>query len=512
MKKNILGYCLLLVAVLLASCSKKNNYENVLPKDAAMVVSVDLVSMAEKSGLSGDEGAPVVARLNEALKSGAEGAGELIDKITKDPSESGLDLTEKIYYFIESGCVSTGLVIRVSDQDKLEDLLNALHNQQVCEKPVEAEGCMWTSMGRVLVTYTDDAFLALLDLKGGEAKDMLHMASMLLRQTEKDGFTATSDFQQMKNQKGDIVLLSSLDLLPGEYVTPLTMGVSATLDLKNIKALSTISFEKGKIVMDVQDITTDKVMTSLVEKQLQATNPVKGTYLDTFPANTFFWMSGNVDGNKIYQLLCENPTVRQQFESSIMPIDFEAIFGSIKGDVAVAVTNPLQNGFIAYADVTNSQFLQTFEDLKPLLALTNGQMQLINRGADSYEFRMRNGSMMGLRAGNVSFWFGVKNNRLYFTNDYNLVDTRVPGLTLRDCPWGQKVSGKRCFVGMNFTSASDQAKQLLGNNSQYAPAIGVLRILDYMTVETVDYKTSHIELTTKSKDKNVLQTLLEVFN
>ena len=139
-------------------------------------------------------------------------------------------------------------------------------------------------------------------------------------------------------------------------------------------------------------------------------------------------------------------------------------------------------------------------------------MQLINRGADSYEFRMQNGSMMGLRAGNVSFWFGVKNNRLYFTNDYNLVDARVPGLTLRDCPWGQKVSGKRCFVGMNFTSVSDQAKQLLGNNSQYAPAIGVLRILDYMTVETVDYKTSHIELTTKSKDKNVLQTLLEVFN
>ena len=32
-----------------------NNYENVLPKDAAMVVSVDLVSMAEKSGLSGDD-------------------------------------------------------------------------------------------------------------------------------------------------------------------------------------------------------------------------------------------------------------------------------------------------------------------------------------------------------------------------------------------------------------------------------------------------------------------------
>ena len=32
MKKNILGYCLLLVAVLLASCSKKNNYTRVRDK------------------------------------------------------------------------------------------------------------------------------------------------------------------------------------------------------------------------------------------------------------------------------------------------------------------------------------------------------------------------------------------------------------------------------------------------------------------------------------------------
>lgn len=185
MNRNVLIGCLLATVMLLASCSKKNVYENVLPKDAAVVVSVDLVSMADKSGLSSDKGAPVVARLSNALKSGAEGAGELIDKVTKDPSESGLDLTEKVYYFVGSGGVSTGLVMRVSDDGKLEDLLKALHDQQVCEKPVEADGCMWTAMGNVLVAYTDDAFLAMLDLKGGQAKDMLHSASMLLRQTEK---------------------------------------------------------------------------------------------------------------------------------------------------------------------------------------------------------------------------------------------------------------------------------------------------------------------------------------
>lgn len=238
---------------------------------------------------------------------------------------------------------------------------------------------------------------------------------------------------------------------------------------------------------------------------------MKGTYLDAFPANTFFWMTGNMDGGKVYDLLCENATIRQQFESSIMPIDFKAIFSSIKGDMAIALTNPLQNGFIAYADVTNSQFLQTFEDLKPLLAMTNGQMQLFNRGANDYEFRMQDGRMMSMRAGVVSFWFGVRNNRLYFTNDANMIDARVSGLSLRDCAWGKNVAGKRCYIGMNFASVADMAKQVLGANKQYASAAAALGCLDYMTIESTDYKSAHLELVTTNKDKNILQTILEAF-
>lgn len=510
MKRNILGGCLFLVILLLASCSNKKNYENVLPKDAAMVVSVDLASVASKSGLSGENGKATVARLSEALKSGLDGSGELIDRITENPSESGLDLTEKVYYFVESGGISTGMVARVSDEGKLGELMEVLHNQQICDAPQEADGCIWASLGRVLVAYTDDAFLALLDPKGGEAKDMLHTASMLLRQ--KEGFTASADFGRMKDAKGDIVMFSSLDLFPGEYVSPLTMGVSADLDLKNVKALSTINFEQGKVVVDVQNMTTDKVINGMIEKQLVATNPVQGSYLDAFPSGTFFWATGNVDGGKVYSLLCENPLIRQQFESSMMPIDFEAIFNAIKGDMALAVMNPLQGKFIAYADVTNSEFLQTFEDLKPLLALTNGQMQLLNKGTDSYEFRIQDASMIGMRGGVAQFWFGVKDNRLYITNDAELIGARVLGLTLRDCPWGEKVTGKRFFMGMNFASISGQAKQLLGANEQYAPIISILNQADYLTVETVDYKTTRLELVTKDKNKNILQVLLEVFN
>ena len=40
------------------------------------------------------------------------------------------------------------------------------------------------------------------------------------------------------------------------------------------------------------------------------------------------------------------------------------------------------NDLLIYADVTNKDFLQSFEDLKPLLAMTGGQMQLNSTGKD----------------------------------------------------------------------------------------------------------------------------------
>ena len=62
---------------------------------------------------------------------------------------------------------------------------------------------------------------------------------------------------------------------------------------------------------------------------------------------------------------------------------------------------------LIYADVTNKDFLQSFEDLKPLLAMTGGQMQLNSTGKDQYEFRMYR----------QSIWFGVKDNLLYISNN-----------------------------------------------------------------------------------------------
>lgn len=49
-KKWMAGCWMMLLVGIMASCASGDNYESALPKDAALVVSVNLASMAEKAG------------------------------------------------------------------------------------------------------------------------------------------------------------------------------------------------------------------------------------------------------------------------------------------------------------------------------------------------------------------------------------------------------------------------------------------------------------------------------
>ena len=512
MKNDKLNWISWMVCVLLlVSCKSGDEYESALPQDAAMVVSFNPVSIVEKSGLAGKEGEAKVQRLGDALKSGMQGSEQLVDKIMEDPSESGIDFRKNIYVFVESQSVSAGVLARVSDAGKLESLLESLSKQQICDVLNQDDGYAWTVMGNLLVAYTSDALLVLSDPNGGAPQDLCHTASMLLRQKETDGYCATPDFKRIKEGKGDIVALTSLDMLPGQYVTPILMGASGGLKLNDIKTLAEVTFGQGKMRVDFTNLTTDLVMKQMQEKQAQAFGKIEGTYLDKFPVNTGLWLSMHIDGKKLYEILCGHPLLNSQLENSMMPIDFESVFSSMKGDMAIA-GNPASGKFIAYADVTDDRFLQTFENLKPLMALTGGRMQLINRGAKGYEFRVSDGSMLGMQPGYQAWWFGVSDRRFYLTNQAEWIDAFVPGQTLRDGSWGKQVKGNLLYWGMNLASVIDQAGQAYGSQEEWKQALGFLHSLDYMTFAMEDMDKFCLELVMKDSDRNILQSFLSAID
>ena len=139
----------------MASCSSESEYANAIPKDAAMVMSFDFKTMAEKSGINGKGGEKVVAKLTDALKSGLEGeAYKTAEKIIQNPSESGLSFTDKVYMFITPHSNAFALLAKVDDEGKVEALLEALKNEQICtelKSEADVHGHRWVRRCALLI-------------------------------------------------------------------------------------------------------------------------------------------------------------------------------------------------------------------------------------------------------------------------------------------------------------------------------------------------------------------------
>jgi len=504
MRKSILGFTLLAVVMLLASCSPKSEYANAIPKDAAMVMSFDFKAMADKSGINGKEGEKIVTKLTDALKSGLEGeAYKTAEKIIQNPSESGLSFTDKVYLFITPHSTAFALLAKVDSESKVKDLLNALKNEQICTELKSESGCTWTQMGDALCAFNNGTFL-LMGSNKGDAPSLKGTLLALMRQDTENSFAKTNDFAKLSSAKGEIATVMNMSFIPNDLTMQMRMGMPADLKLEDIKYLLSATFEKGKVVIDMETLIENKDLIAMYEKQSEASAPIKGTYMEYFPANTLFWASGNINGKGIYDLMCQNPTIKQSLENPMLSVDIEKIFSSIQGDIAIGYTSLTDQDLLVYADVTNKDFLQSFEDLRPLLAMTGGQMQLNSTGKDQYEFRMYR----------QSIWFGVKDNMFYISNNEKLADEagRHYGVSLQNTPWAGEVTKNRFFMVFNMVQLMQDIKE----NPQLARMMGgdmamlnaILAPCEYIDAMAPDWKSAQMNFVMKDKDVNVLQLIV----
>lgn len=504
MKRTVLGFALLTVVMLLASCSSKSDYINAIPKDAAMVMSFDFKTMAEKSGINGKDGEKVVVKLTDALKSGLEGeAYKTAEKIIQHPSESGISFSDNIYMFITPHSNAFALLAKVDNEGKVKDLMETLKKEQICAELKSESGCTWTQMGTALCAFNNGTFL-LMGSNKGDAMSLKGSLLALMRQDAENSFVQTRDFAKLSAAKGEIIMVTNMSFIPNEMTMQIRMGMPADLKLEDIKYLLSTNFEKGKIVIDMETLIENKDLIAMYEKQSNATAHIKGTYMEYFPVNTLFWLGANLNGKGLYDLLCENPTIKQALGNPMLPVDIERIFSSIQGDVAIGYSSLLNNDLLVYVDVTNKDFLQSFEDLRPLLAMTGGQLQLNSTGKDQYEFRMYR----------QSIWFGVKDNLLYVSNNEKLADEagRRYGVSLQNTPWAGEVTKNRLFMTFNAAQlvkdvkGNPQLLRMLGGN--VATFNAILGPCEYVDLMAPDWKSAQMNIVMKDKDINVLQLIV----
>ena len=104
---------LAVLIVFMAACSKKAEYIHVIPADASAVASINLNSLADKAGLNDKQNEGMKQKMMEALKSGMNAAAfQQLEKIMKNPSQSGIDVKAPVFVFTSKTFISPTIVAK----------------------------------------------------------------------------------------------------------------------------------------------------------------------------------------------------------------------------------------------------------------------------------------------------------------------------------------------------------------------------------------------------------------
>ena len=504
MSKKIFNNLLLIGILFLASCSPKTEYTHALPKNASIVVGMELDQMANKAGLNGSEGEKVIKKLKTLMKGGLQGdAAQLAERIIDQPSESGLSFDDKVYLFATPHAEALAILAKVTDEGKLETLMNVLQKESIATPLREESGCRWTQVGGALCAFNNGTFLLLQPSKG-DASGMKGTLLSLMRQKEGEGFASLPEFTKIEAPGNDIASVVNLSAVPYELTTPLRMGLSADIRLEDIKYFVSANFEPGKVVMNSESLISNPKILGFFDTMDKVIQPIQGKYLDYYQGNTLLWASGRIDGKELYRMLCQNPTIKQMLDNPLLPVDVEYIFSSIQGDFAMGRSTLYTDNYLLYADVTNSDFLKTFEDLRPMLALTGGQIVLDNVGTDEYVMRTYEGN----------YYFGVKNNRLYVTNNRSFAEEagRTYGASMGVKPWSAEVKQNRLYASVNLSAIAKayRSYNFTGNKQVDTFLMLLINQCNYLNASMPDWRQGKAELVLNDKDQNLLKLLVSM--
>ena len=498
-KKTISRLSVLAVLIVfLAACSKTSEYTNVIPADASVVASINLKSLASKAGLDDKENEAAKQKVLEALKSGMNAATfQQLEKVMKNPGESGIDVESLFYVFSSSSFPYPTVVGKVNNEDKLHASLDVMAKEQICQPVSEADGYSFTTMNSGLLAFNSSTILVV-NVSGTTQTDKAKEAiTNLLKQTASNSIVKSGAFQKMEKQKSDINFFASMTAIPSTYRDQITMGLPTEVKAEDITLIGGLNFEKGKIALKTENYTENEAVKALLKKQMESVGKANNTFVKYFPASTLMFFNVGVKGSELYNLLSENKEFRNTV--SIAKADeVKELFGTFQKDMAMGLINfTMDNAptFLMYASVKSATPVQLLYEKKNELGLKRGE-DILKLGENEYVYKSRM----------LNIFFGVRNNSLYATNDemlYKSIDKTV-NPSIKDTEFASNIKGKNGAFVINTEAvlALPIVKMLSEyGGSQYATAFALVDKIAY--VEATGNSNNDADMVIQLKDKNV---------
>lgn len=499
--KNYFRLSILLVAVLLlGSCSKDKEYTRVIPSDAPAVMSVDVASIIKKSGLIDDKEL-AAKNISAALKN------EKLSKLVQNPSDAGLSITDKIYFFLTTDQTPI-LLFKVSDKDKLKEAFKLMQQESLCDEVEDASSYSQTTLHGYGICAFDNNSLIVMKTSNPHSLPVKEAVGKMMGQDFKNSINQNKGFKMMAEKKSDIGVFASCASMPQLNTNAAMLGLPQDADLRSLMVLAQVNFEDGKITADCEYYTENEDLKAQLKKQSEIGAKVKNVFLKDMPASSLAYLSTSLKGDKLYEMLLNTSEFKDMVrDSRLTPgLNFQKSISAFNGDIAVAVTNINEIGIpsvLAYAEVTDPAavgamyaFKKDFDEMG---------MNVSTVGNNEYLVR----SVMLP----TPIHFGVKGKTLFLTNDeacyQNVCKATTTSLessryqSIKESTFGYFVLDMENVVKLGVVNNSFA---VLGSQGMIAKSI--LDKFSYVEAYHKDEQKSVVNIYLKNKNENVLKQVV----
>lgn len=495
--------CAGLVAIVLAaSCSSPVKYTNAIPAETTEVVSIDLQSLAVKAGVNDPQNAETLQKLSQTLTSGVSAeAQKALETILKKPSESGIDFEQPVYIFHSAETKQQGFIAAVANADKLKDMLQATQSETQMADVAEKDGYSFSYNDQTFVAFNASTLLVLPSADTPDIAQMHQSASSLLSQSTEQSINSQEAFRKMQETKGDIRMMMSSSTLFEFYQNPMLMAMADSLHQQNVKYIGGLSFDPGRMTVNVSYTSDDPKALEFFEKQLKTTRPIQNTFASYFPQSTLFYFSLGLDGKELHTQLEENPQLKSSLPTENNEL-LKLLIASLENDFTLGVTGVDAKGtpmILAYAETNNADLLnQLYEASKEqpgnqITKLDNGDYQFVDK--------------------NIKVYMGMRGKQLIMTNDEALYKNAgkdsKPSLLEND--FAKEVKGQRIatVVNVEATFGLPIVKMATGFLSpQYRAIVNAAQNIPYIEISS-EGKSGLFVLQLKDRETNALKQIVD---
>lgn len=408
----------------LSSCSD-NSYLDAIPENSTALIAIDVMRLADNGGNKED----AVSNLQAIF--GIEGV-----------DDCGIDFSQKVLLF-ETIEGNIGFVAKVTDEDDIDDMFNALSKKGICKKTEKRNDIRFTVVKDVWVAgFSSDALLILGPVLPVQQAVVRQQISRLLKQDSEQGIKGTPLFDRLDSIDSSVAMVAQAAALPEKLAQLLIWNTPKGVD--NSQVLIAASFDASSgdcLEVKGETFSFNKVIDKTLKESSIIFRPISGKYLEAMPKNATWGAFMNVEGNHFIQLLHANKSFQALLAGMNTAIDIDKIIKCIDGELSFVVSD-FSNDKLSVqmsAQLGSKDFL---DDVSYWKQSCPQGCKITNWKKNAYHFT----------DGTMHYYFGVTDDMEYYSG--SSAGTALRSITQASAPLSysirQKIKGKRLCMVLNI--------------------------------------------------------------